>query len=209
MVKDADAPVYSLLNKNRLEALTDGIFAFALTLLVLNIEVPSELPVPLPDQPVQALLLHLTPDFIQYFTAFLVLASFWFSHHLFFNKIRYVDRTMTWLSIFGLLFVALIPFSTELSDTYTDFPLAALIFELNVLVIGILFIWEWKYASHRDRLLEADFSDVEKKRTENRLAVLPVVALIGVLLAVIGFTRSTMVFFFLPLIYLSLSWIKD
>ncbi len=209
MAKDSDGEAHNLLNKNRLEALTDGIFAFALTLLVLNIEVPAELPIPLPDQPVQTLLLHLTPDFTQYFTAFLVLASFWFSHHLFFDKVRYADRTLTWLCIFGLLFVALIPFSTQLSDTYVDFPLAAVVFDLNVLVIGALFLWQWRYANGNKHLLVEDFSDSDRKAAENRLMVLPAVAIIGLVLSVIGFTHSTVVFFALPVIYMGMSRMKS
>jgi len=77
--------------KNRIEALTDGVFAIALTLLVLGVEVP-----PFPEEMVPAtqLLINLIPDFFHYILAFIVLAVIWVFHHQQFHHILRIDRTM-------------------------------------------------------------------------------------------------------------------
>ncbi len=192
----------AVVGKNRIEALTDGIFAFALTVLVLNLEVPETLPVPLPPYPVQAQLLSLVPDFVHYFMAFLVLAGFWVSHHTFFSRVRSVDRTMTWLNIASLLFVALVPFSAELADTYVDYPLAAAVFELNVLIVGALYYVQWKYATRDARLVDqkaGGFADEEK-----RLMVMPAISLAALAVALSGVAWSPVLYAVTPVPYILL-----
>jgi uncharacterized membrane protein len=189
------------LNKSRLEALTDGIFAFALTVLVLNIEVPDGLPALLTGNPVQDLIISLVPDFVHYFMAFVVLAGFWFTHHVFFDRIKFVDGIMTWLNILSLLFVALIPFSAQLADTYVAYPLAAMIFELNVLMIGLIFLIQWKYAIGKPDLLQRTPDDDERRISEQRMLVMPGISMIAIVLAIIGFTYSAVLYSFLPFIY--------
>ena len=189
------------LEKNRAEALTDGIFAFALTVLVLNLEVPDNLPNPLPPDPVLNLLVSLSPDFVHYFMAFLVLAGFWVSHHLFFNRLRYVDRNMTWLNLFSLLFIALIPFTANLADTYVDYPLSAIVFELNVLIIGLIYYIEWMYA-RQDSKLMGDYDPNVIKQGGNRLLIMPGVSILALAIAFSGITWSAILYALVPLLYL-------
>ena len=92
---------------------------------------------------VDPLLISLFPDFIHYIIAFVLLASFWWASHLRSHYLQSIDKKMSFLTITTLLFVGLIPFSTNLAG---DFPLnshAVIIFELNLLAIGILSVWQW------------------------------------------------------------------
>jgi uncharacterized membrane protein len=191
--------------KNRVEALTDGIFAFALTVLVLNIEVPSVLPTPLPADPVMSLLYGQIPDFAHYFFAFVVLAGFWVSHHLFFSRMKALDRTMTWLNLSGLVFVALIPFSAQLADTYVDYTLAAIIFETNVLVIGIIFYIQWMYATKKDGLLDEGTDKDDISLASKRMLVMPAISVSAIALASLGITWTTVLYLLSPLALLMLS----
>jgi uncharacterized membrane protein len=199
------AEPHECLAKSRVEALTDGIFAFALTVLVLNIEVPAELPIPLPADPVMSLLSHLIPDFAHYFFAFIVLAGFWVSHHLFFSRIRHVDRTMTWLNIFGLVFIALVPFSAQLADTYVDYPLAAIVFEINILVIGIMFYIQWVYARKTEGLMEGKLDPGYVSLANMRMLVMPAISVLAIALALLGSTWTTMLYILSPIALLMLA----
>ncbi len=186
--------------KSRVEALTDGIFAFALTVLVLNIEVPQSLPFPPPPDPVRAILEGLIPDIAHYFFAFTVLAAFWVSHHSLFNRIRHVDRLLTWLNIFGLVFIALMPFSAQLADTYTDYPLSAITFEINVLIVGIIFIAQWLYARWGGF---SSSTESDGRHVMIRLFVMPGISIAAMALAASGATWTLVLYLAAPFILLA------
>ncbi len=89
-------------SKERLEALDDGIFGFAMTLLVVNINLP-------PSQAVVSiisLLYYIRYDLIQYVIAFIILALLWVAQHQQYYYIRYIDNNMLWFNVFSLLLVA-------------------------------------------------------------------------------------------------------
>ena len=186
--------------KNRLEALTDGIFAFALTVLVLAIDVPPSAPSPPIPGAVESVLAGLLPNFVHYVLAFLMLASFWVTHHHFFSRVRTVDRSLIWLSIAGLLFVALVPFSTDLAGTFDQYPLAAIFFEVNIFVIGVIFFLQWRYASLK-QFLEDNSTPAEVEGEKRRLLIMPMVSVAAVALAVAGVTGSADLYFLTPLAY--------
>jgi uncharacterized membrane protein len=107
--------------KNRIETLTDGVFAIAMTLLVTGLDIPRINGI-VTNGTVDSLILNLFPDFIHYIIAFVLLASFWWASHLRSHYLQAIDRKMSFLTIATLLFVGLIPFSTNLAG---DFPLNA------------------------------------------------------------------------------------
>ncbi|VVC01593.1 Uncharacterised protein [uncultured archaeon] len=191
------------MDKHRLEALTDGIFAFAMTLLVLGIEVPDETTAAFASPtPVQDLLSSLTPDFTHYFVAFIILAAFWILHHSFTERIRSVDRKMLWLNITGLLFVALIPFSTDLADSYVGYPISAMVFELNVFLVGALFFLQWSYASKGRRFISPETTDAEISYLNRAIGTMPAISLAAMCVAAAGIGWSAMLFWLVPFFYL-------
>ena len=101
------------LGRNRIEALTDGVFAVAMTLLVLDIKVP-ELEQPLATAELPLKLLSLWPKFLSYTISFVILGAYWVGHHVQLSFIRRADRPLLWINVFFLLWVALVPFSTAL-----------------------------------------------------------------------------------------------
>lgn len=180
----------------RLEALSDGIFAFAMTLLVLTIDVPSTgvSPASLP-----ALLLGMQHQFVMYAIAFFVLAGFWFSHHKLYNVIRHVDGGLLWMNILALLFIVLVPFSTSLMSDYPEIPLAAIVFHANLFIIGIIFFLQGIYASR------SGLTDPEIERTENtarwkRSLCTPVAAVIAILVSFVSPSWSSISYLFVPLL---------
>lgn len=198
----SQSAVPEVMGKNRLESLTDGIFAFAMTLLVLNIEVPGDAAAAaLQPGAVQALLQGLYPDFTHFVLAFVMLAAFWIIAHSFGEHIRYVDRRLLWLSVFKLLFVALIPFSANLADTYVNFPEAALVFEANIIIVGLLLYLQWSYASRNHRLISPNLPESEIGHIKIIIAIMPAIALLAMGLALAGVTWSVLLFALAPVAY--------
>ncbi|WP_048181853.1 TMEM175 family protein [Methanoculleus sediminis] len=182
--------------KNRAEALTDGIFAFAMTLLVLSLDVPEGLRDP-SDAAIAATLVGQVPALFHYFLAFFILASFWIAHHAQVDRLRQIDRTFLWINIAALMFVALVPFSVSLVGDYPGGTFAVVTFEANLLVIGLLFAAQWGYAAHNRRLVRPG-TDI--RRGNQRVLVVPAVSAIAILLALAGWTWSTAIYAVIPLV---------
>jgi len=107
-----DTNLISGLSKTRIEALTDGIFAIAMTLMVFDIKVA---PVAHMDQwNLRHELIQLWPRFLAYVISFVMLGVYWVGHHNQYHYIRRTDRPFLWINIFFLMGVSLIPFSTSL-----------------------------------------------------------------------------------------------
>jgi uncharacterized membrane protein len=187
--------------KNRIESLSDCIFAFAMTLLVIGIEVPQDLNSFTPVL-VTLTLREMLPDFVHYFIAFLLIAALWVIHHMQFHKIHYVDHNLLWMTIGSLLFVSLIPFSTDLVGDFPTIPLCAFIFELNLLITSALFYLQWRYATANRHLIDPTLSDKAIRAGKQRAAVIPVLSAVGIVLALAGIPWSTLVYLFAPLIFI-------
>ncbi len=189
------------LTKSRLESLTDGIFAFAMTLLIVGLNIPEKASLVQSTAFVSNLLFSLWSDFFHYILAFLILGAFWLSHHIELHPLRRLDRMYVWLNLGTLLFVALLPFSTSFSGDFPGVPLGAIVFELNLLAIGVGMFLQWKYATGKDRLVEPGIPSHFVRQVGFRALVVPFISLIGVLIALTGITWSTAVYLFIPLIH--------
>ena len=105
----------------RIAAFTDGVMAVAITLLVLNVEVPRLTP----GEDLGDALVDLLPSIGAYALAFALVGRFWVIHHNLFEKLRGFDRTLMALNLLFLALIVLVPFSSQLYDRYTSRPLAA------------------------------------------------------------------------------------
>jgi uncharacterized membrane protein len=185
-----------LMEKNRLESLTDGIFAFAMTLLVTSLILPRDA---IATQASGAALISMLPDFYHYIIAFFVLAAFWMGHHEQFSKIHHLDRNFLILNVTGLFFVTLVPFSTSFIGDYpsTD-PIPTCLFEFNLLVLGLIFVFQWYYATRDHYLISPEYPEYAIWRRMNRGLIIPAVSTLGIILALSGFHSSTMVYMLIP-----------
>ena len=139
------------MSKARLEAFSDGVFAVAITLLVLELAVPGE----------EGDLAHevgqLWPSFAAYAVSFFTIGIIWVNHHTMSTRMRAVDRTTLFLNLNLLLWVVLIPWSTaliaeHLRDSGADEHFAAAVYAANFLVMGFSFFAMWRHAG-RARLV--------------------------------------------------------
>jgi uncharacterized membrane protein len=146
MSEDLDNPVLDRrgLAKSRIEALADGIFAVAMTLLVLDIKSPENRTFTTTSE-LLAYLVALEHSFAMYAISFLVLAIFWIGHHLLFHFVRHVDRRLLWLNVVFLLFITFVPFSTDLIGDHGHLLLPVLIYGGNLIALGSLLVLQLGY----------------------------------------------------------------
>jgi uncharacterized membrane protein len=172
----------SLLSSHRLDALTDGVFAIAMTILVLNIDLP---PLGRHVQPAQLLsaLIKIWPQIATYGLSFLILGSLWIGHTHRFRWLKQTERRHLWLNIVGLMLVCLVPFSTSLINDYGGLMVAEIFFHLNMFAVGAIFYLQWNYAIRDKRLMsrEIDPSFVRVEKRAN--LVLPTIAVFCLILA--------------------------
>ena len=130
----------------------------------------------------------------------MTLAGFWYSHHVQYHHIRFIDRKLLWVNIVSLMLVALVPFSTSLAGDYPDDPLASAVLEANLLVIGLLFYWQWAYACKGHRLVEENLSPRTIDEGKKRSSVIPVLSVVALVLAFLNVRWSSVVYLLVPVL---------
>jgi len=136
----------------RILALSDGVFAIAITLLIIAIAIPAATSdAGLPDA-----LLELWPRYLAYVLSFLVIARFWVTHHLAFRLIARYDATLVWLNLLLLMLVGFLPFPTAVLGEHIGSPAAAVLYATSVCLAGAASAAYWWYASGRGNLLRPD-----------------------------------------------------
>lgn len=136
------------MDTKRLETLVDGIFAIAMTLLVLALAVPDIIG-PLSNAAVQNALYGLITSFYTLVMSFILLALFWSNHHRAFHKINEMNTPLLWINVIWLLFIVLVPFSASLTGKYGEFSISHIIFNLNMLGIALFLGLNWFYATRK------------------------------------------------------------
>jgi uncharacterized membrane protein len=146
----------------RIVFFSDAVFAIAITLLVLNIEVP-DVPEAAVAQELPARLLGLWPKYLSYVISFVVILSFWVAHHSIFGAIRRYDRNLIWLNSLFLMCVAFLPFPSALFGQYTDQQLVVAIYAGSLGTTRLLLTGVWWYASSGHRLVDSDLDPSVRK----------------------------------------------
>src|SRR5262245_10463026 len=168
----------------RLAALSDGLFAIAMTLLILELRAPAADAIHSEGDLWQALL-ALSPQFVMYLIGFLTLGIFWIGQQTQLNQFARADRDLTWIHIGFLAAVALMPFSTGLLAHFITYRVAVIVYWLNLLLLGVGLYGSWAYAS-RAGLVRPGVSPEISRITKSRILVFQVLYLACALLCVIN-----------------------
>lgn len=155
-------------SKSRIEALSDGVFAIAMTLLVLKLEVPEHQH---SNDEMLRQLLDLKPQFLAYVVTFLIAGGFWFLHHLTFHFIKHVTAFLVWVNLLFLMFVSLLPFSAGLMGHLFMHPVSQFFYFGNQLAISLLLNLHWHYARRKGLVVEG----AEAERLSLRVGLTAVV----------------------------------
>jgi uncharacterized membrane protein len=122
-------------DRERVGALSDGVFAVAMTLLVLDLRVPVG--AAHNDRQLWDSLRELGPGFAAYLLSFTMLGTFWLAQHALLSLASRTDRTLTWLQIGFLVFVSLLPFTASLLAEHLTVRLAVGVYWLDLLLLGL------------------------------------------------------------------------
>ncbi len=166
----------------RLAALSDGLFAFAMTLLVLDLHVPV-----METVHSERDLLHgltaLSPRLIMYMMSFMTLGIFWIGQQTQLNHLERSNRSLSWIHIAFLFFVTVIPFSTALLAEYTTYRVALTAYWLNILCLGVTLYLSWGCAT-RSGLVKDDIPPDVPAAVCRRIVIAQALYAFGALLCV-------------------------
>jgi uncharacterized membrane protein len=140
---------------DRMIALSDGVVGVAITLMALEIAIPdgtsaAQLPDALGDQ---------ITTFLSYVLSFVLVALYWLEHNRIFKRIRRNDNGLVWLNLVFLFLIVLVPFATNLIDRFGDQSVAAVLYAVLMMLLGLSTAAMWRYATHEHRLVDADMPD--------------------------------------------------
>ena len=141
----------NLISPRRISTLTDGVFAIAMTFLVLDVK----------DAVVEAsdnapLLPILLPKLGSYLLGFIILGLLWNGHHIAHRYTERTDRVHLWLNILFLVWAALVPFPAELLGERYNEASSVLIYGVNLSLAALSLYWVWSYATRNHRLVSPD-----------------------------------------------------
>ncbi len=189
------------LTKGRLEALTDGVFAIVLTLLVLDIKVPEIPPAKVSEELMTSLFL-LWPKILGYVISFVILGVYWVGHHAVYHYIRRSDRVLLWSNMFFLMAVAFVPFSAALFSAYGRQPLAVRIFGYNQLAAGLCLYAQWWHATRGRRLVDRDLPARIVRLASLRILTAPALYLFAIGFSTFHPIVSVLIYLLVPVFYI-------
>jgi uncharacterized membrane protein len=181
--------------KARIEALSDGIFAVAMTLLVLDVKLPGDESFAT-DGALLERLLSLEHTFVIYFISFVVLGMFWVGHHAQFHFVRYVDHTLLWLNLFFLFGITSIPFGTDLLGDYHELRLPYMIYGFKLMLLAGLLVIQVVYLLSHPELAQPSLTRGIARRMIWRAALFATIPLLS-MAAVFYNTRLGLYLYFL------------
>jgi uncharacterized membrane protein len=186
---DAD---YRVLHRNigitstRLEGLSDAIYAVAMTLLILDLRLPTDVT----EKQLPGMLYGLVPNLTTYALSFMTLGVLWTAHVIQSHWLVHISRTYIWMKIVFLMFIVLIPFSTQIlsANGYEKFGVA--LYGLNYLACTALLLLLWIYATNEHRLVRSNLSAHVIIWLRARLLVANMLAVIALAVAMLFSTRA-------------------
>jgi len=183
----------------RIVALADGIFAIAMTILVVTIDIPKKSQM-LSIEGLHNFLLEQYHEILNYVLSFILLAAFWTIHHQQFHYIKHTDRKHLWINIIIFMSITLAPFVTSLAGDFPNDLLAKVIFHFDMFVMGVLFYANWAYATKHKYLIEASLKDEEIKIEKKKLLIIPSIALLAMGIAFINPALSSYLYLLIPVL---------
>ncbi len=163
----------------RLTLFSDAIFAFAMTLLAVNIRVP-EIAQDLVSSQLNVELANLTSRFIGYALSFFISASYWVFYHRIFANIKRYNLTLIWMNIVFLFFIVLIPFPSDLIGRFLSQQVSVVIYSTMMAATGFALSLIWLYASGHHRLIDGGLSPPVIRRLSVRALTMPFVFVVSI-----------------------------
>lgn len=189
-----EGDVESIIDQDRVINFSDAVFAFAATLLVLKIDLPTLAPANVEAQLLHSMG-HLWPQYLANIISFLIIGYYWLSHHTLFGLVRKFNKEIVWLNILFLITLSFLPFPVDLYGDFYMVPTVVVFYSASLAVVGFMMAIIWLYASHHHKLIDPSLSSEKIRFFTAKLLVAPLV-----------FACSIPLVFFHPLLA-PLSWL--
>ena len=181
---------------SRIVAFSDGVFAIAITLLALAIEVPEDLP---SDTTVTRMLNNQSGDLIAYAISFAVVGKLWLSHHRFFSAVERFDSVLMGLNILYLAWIALIPVTSEVLGDHGDNSAGVIVYAVVMAAVSITFQVQIAY-SYRNDLIRPEFRNLEHRFAGPANLIVAVVFVLSIPVALVSPLAAVLMW---PIIFLT------
>ncbi len=181
---------------SRIVAFSDGVFAIAITLLALAIEVPEDLPT---DTTVGGMLEGQSGDLIAYAISFAVVGKLWLAHHRFFSAVERFDGVLMGLNIVYLAWIALVPVTSEVLGDYGDNSAGVIVYASIMVAVGVTFAIQIVYAD-RQVLLRPELREIERRYAAPTNLFVTAVFLLSIPVALVSPLAAALMW---PVVFLS------
>jgi uncharacterized membrane protein len=188
------------MNKDRLEAFSDGVFSIVMTLLIFNIKVPA-LAEPFTNDQLWVALGDIWPSLVIFMLTFAVLSVFWINHHFLFESFaKSIDRRLNLLNLLYLMFIVFVPFTATLWGQYGRHQPAALLYGVNIFIIVLISSFMSRHIRGSESLLHDDVTPRLMKQARFRSLVSLVSYAIGIVLTFVHPVLAAF-FYLFPVIF--------
>jgi uncharacterized membrane protein len=181
-------------DRDRIINLSDGVFAIAITLLILDIRVP-DIPENMVTSELPSALLSLWPKYLGYFLSFVGISTFWMIHHSIFRPIRAYDRTLLYLNFLFLMFVAFVPFPTSLLGEYGNHQLPVAIYAATLAIGRLLLTALHWYSTRNNRLLDENQDPATVRFFLIRGLTIPAIFLLSIVISFLSVNAAIWMWF--------------
>jgi uncharacterized membrane protein len=195
-----DSKAIERLPIDRLNAMSDGILAIVITILVLGIDIPTEHK--FSEEGLVSFLIKLEPSLIAYAMSFVMVGIYWVQHAALFRFLGHANRRLIWLNILFLLPITLIPFIAKVKAAYRYDPMVIALFSSVHILCGVFLLAIWAYMLAHPELLTCPVHSNVKRSMTLRILVSPVICLIAMGLAFVDVKLGTSIFAVIPFFYI-------
>ena len=181
----------------RLEAFSDGVFAIVVTLLIIEVHLPTLVGSGTPAM--LAALGEIAPKLISFTVSFATVAIYWVNHHHFFSRVTYTDWKLLWANNLLLFWLTVVPFTTAVVGDHPTEPVAVFIYGINLALAAASFALMAWYVFFKGVLISPAVPQAERRRELRRAITGAVVYLAAALIGLVAPPIAVLMFLVLPL----------
>jgi uncharacterized membrane protein len=181
---------------DRIASFSDAVFAVAITLLVLSLDVP-QIPEEFVSERIGSEVAALWPKFASFALSFVIVGFFWIMHHSMFKYIKRHNREFLWLNLLFLMCIVLIPFSSDLVSEYGDTALGTMFYAANWGTASLVIAVMWYYASQGNRLVDDEFEPAAGRHASRSFFITSLVFFFSIPLALVNVGAAQMMWILL------------
>jgi len=196
-----------MLTTKRVEALVDGIFAIAMTLLAFDLKV-SDIIAPVANFDIMSVISNILPHILIYAFSFIILGFYWIEHLIQYDYIKASSKYFLWINIFFLMVIAFIPFTTGILGRYLNEQFSIVLYGINIILIGILSYFHWWYVNSSN-LVSKDTTPVVISAINKSILLAPGIAIISIIISFFSLQVSLGIYAIVPIYYLFASKIES